>query len=322
MIELLILLAVLFAGIIMLAKGADSLVTGSSNLALSYGISLLVISLLIVSLGTSLPELFVSSLSSAQGQEGIALGNVLGSNIANILLVLGVAAVLKPIKMEDPLADRQMMILGAVSFLILVFVILGGFTAVVGLAFLVIYGLYAVSLLRTAGKERRLKAELESEAIQEIENLGVKKERPLISWIKVILGFAGVLIGSEALIYSAVGLADMFGISPGIIALSVVAFGTSLPELATCVVAALKSEDSISLGTIIGSNNFNALVVLGTAALISPIGIGEGMWSASLFMILAFAVLLSFFFHKKIPRWGGALMIALYAVYILTEYGV
>ncbi len=322
MIEILFLLAVLFVGIAMLAKGADSLVAGSSKLALSYGISLLIISLLIVSLGTSLPELFVSSLASAQGKNDIALGNVLGSNIANILLVLGVAALLRPMKMEDPLADRQMLILGAVSLLIPVFVIFGGFGRAVGLAFVVIYILYAISLLRTAGKERRLKAELESEAIQEIENLGVKKESKLMSWAKVILGFAGVLIGSEALIYSAVGLADIFGISSGVIALSVVAFGTSLPELATCVAASLKAEDSISLGTIIGSNNFNALVVLGTAALISPIGIGQGMLTASLFMMVAFAVLFSFFLYRKIPRWGGALMIAAYAVYILSEYGI
>ena len=315
-----ILFLILFIGIVLLSKGADILVSGSSNLALSYGVPLLIISLIIVSLGTSLPELFVSALSSAQGEKDIALGNVIGSNVANILLVLGIASLIRPVKMKDPLADREILILGLVTSVMLFFIVAGGFPLWVGPAFIIAYLIYLISLLRIARNER-IKAELESEAIEEIEEMALKKERTLISWAKVILGFAGVLIGSEALIYSAVGIADFFSIPSGIIALSLVAVGTSLPELATVVVASLRGSDAVSIGTIIGSNNFNILVVLGVAISIAPITTGAGMVTGGIFAILAFFLMAITQKTGVINRVFGVIMLLLYTLYIAIAYG-
>ena len=315
-----ILFLILFLGIILLSKGADILVQGSSSLAISYGVPLLIISLIIVSLGTSLPELFVSALSSAQGEKDIALGNVIGSNVANILLVLGLSALIRPVKMKDPLADREVLILGLVTAVMLLFIVYGGFPAWVGALFLVSYLIYLLSLFRIARNEM-IKAKLESEAIEEMEEIGVKKERPIISWIKVIIGFAGVLTGSELLIYSAVGIAEFFLVPSGIIALSLVAVGTSLPELATCVVASLRGTDAVSIGTIIGSNNFNILVVLGVAILISPISTGAGMVTGGIFAIISFFILALSQKYGVINRVTGAAMLFIYALYIATTYG-
>ena len=317
---ILFLFLILTIGIVLLSKGADILVQGSSNLALSYGIPLLIISLVIVSLGTSLPELFVSALSSAQGEKDIALGNVIGSNVANILLVLGVASLIRPVRMKDPLANREILILGLVTSVMLFFIVLGVLPVWVGMFFIIGYAAYIISLLRIARNER-IKAKLESEAIEEIEEMGIRKERPLISWIKVSLGFAGVLIGSEALIYSAVGIALAFSVPSGIIALSLVAVGTSLPELATCVVASLRGSDAVSIGTIIGSNNFNILVVLGVAVMISPISTGAGMLTGGLFAILSFFALAVLQKYGVINRVSGVLMLVAYALYIAMAYG-
>ena len=320
MMELALYSLALIFGILLLAKGADTLVSGSTKLALAYGIPVLIISLIIVSLGTSLPELLVSALSSAEGEKDIALGNVLGSNVANILLVLGIASLIQPVDMNDPLAGREMLILAAVSVIIFALVYIGGIGRMLGALFLLGYGIYVISLMRIASREKRIKEELEAEALENVDD--EEGERKWKSWAKVIIGLVAVVIGSKALIYSAVGLATFFGVPSGIIALSLIAFGTSLPELATAVVASLKGEDSVSLGTIIGSNNFNALVVLGTAALIAPIYTGAGMVMASLFMLLAVGILYVFFKFLRIPRWGGVLMLVIYAVYIGVEYTI
>lgn len=312
---------ILAIGIALLSKGADVLVQGSSNLALSYGVPLLIISLIIVSLGTSLPELFVSGLSSAQGETEISLGNVIGSNVANILLVLGVASLIRPVRMKDPLADREILILGLITSVMFFFIVYGNFPVWVGALFLVGYIVYLFSLLKIARNER-IKAKLESEAIEEIEEIGIRKERPLISWIKVLLGFAGVLTGSEALIYSAVGIAEFFHVPSGIIALSLVAIGTSLPELATCVVASLRGSDAVSIGTIIGSNNFNILVVLGVAVMISPISTGAGMLTGGFFAILSFFSLAIMQKYGVINRISGFIMLLAYVLYIAMAYGL
>jgi len=203
-----------------------------------------------------------------------------------------------------------------VIFLLVYF---GEFSRVIGALFLIGYGIYVISLLKIASREKKIKEELEAEALEAAEG---SDERMWKSWVKVIIGLVFVVIGSKALIYSAVGLAIFFGIPSGIIALSLIAFGTSLPELATCVVASLKGADSVSLGTIIGSNNFNALVVHGVAALIAPIGIGAGMVMASVFMLIAFAILYIFFRLVKIPMWGGVLMLVLYAIYSLQSHSL
>ena len=319
MMEVSFYVGALVIGILLLAKGADVLVSGSTKVALAYGVPLLIISLIIVSFGTSLPELLVSSFSSADGEKDIALGNVLGSNIANILLVLGIAAVIRPVDLDDPLAGREMLILGGISLLIFLLVYTIGFPRWIAVLLLVIYVVYLLSLLRIASKEKKIREELETEALEAVE--GEKKEDKLWkNWAMVFTGLIAVVIGSKALIYSAVGMAEFFGIPQGIIALSLIAFGTSLPELATCVVASLKKEDSISLGTIIGSNNFNALVVLGAAALIAPIGIGAGMLMASGFMLVSFGILFVFFKKLRIPRWGGVVMLTIYAIYTILEY--
>ncbi len=318
---IIILFLILAFGVFLLSKGADTLVEGSSNLALSYGVPILIISLIIVSTGTSLPELFVSSLSSAQGEADISLGNVIGSNVANILLVLGVASLIRPVRMKDPLADREVLILGMVTMIMLFFIVYGIFPRWIGALFLIGYIVYILSLLRIARNER-IRAKLEAEAIEEIEEIGLKKEKPAISWAKVVIGFTGVIIGSEALIYSAVGIAGFFSIPSGIIALSLVAVGTSLPELATCVVASRRGTDAVSIGTIIGSNNFNILVVLGTAALIAPISVGAGMLTGSFFAVLSFFALAVFQRYGVITRASGVIMLIAYAIYIAVAYGL
>jgi len=262
----------------MLYYGADWLVKGSSSLARNIGLQPVVIGLTVVAFGTSTPELVVSIVSSIKGKSMIAVGNIIGSNICNIALVLGMTSIFQPLKSSPSVIRRDIPIMLGISIYLLLISLnstigrIEGITLIFGILLYVYYNYSIVARKRCQGVE----------AITcDLEDISYISSRPRqLSYIGV--GIAGVVIGAELLIDSAVKIMEIFNVSEKFIGLTVVAFGTSLPELATSVVAAMRKELDISLGNLIGSNVFNILAVLGAAALVKPIQIPGGFVQSGL----------------------------------------
>jgi len=305
-------------GLLMLYYGANWLVQGSSSLAGSLGMQPIVIGLTVVAFGTSAPELVVSLVSTFKGKSMIAVGNVIGSNICNIALILGLTAIFQPIKTHPAVLKRDIPIMLGIS-LYLFFVScnstisrLEGVTLAVGIALYIYYN-YRIAT-RTSCEE--------TPALQcsQSDVAPIKSRGRQISWI--VAGIVGVVIGAELLIDSAVKIMTVFGVSEKFIGLTVVAFGTSLPELATSVIAALKKEMDISLGNLVGSNVFNILAVLGAAAMVRPIGIPGGFLESGL--IIDYAVMMAisalpFLMPRKtniLTRANGAVLLTTYGGYL------
>lgn len=305
-------------GLVMLYYGAGWLVRGSSSLAGSLGMQPIVIGLTVVAFGTSAPELVVSLVSSIKGKSMIAVGNIIGSNICNIALVLGMTALFQPIKCHPSVFKRDIPImLGITLYLLIVSANsfigrLEGMTLAAGIVAYIFYN-YRVATRTSCDKT-------------EVVPCDVAEIRPVdkrFSQIALILsGIAGVVIGAEVLIDSAVKIMTVFGVNEKFIGLTIVAFGTSLPELATSVIAALKKEMDISLGNLVGSNVFNILAVLGAAALVNPIAIPGGFVASGLFIdylvMMAVSALPLFMIRKSytISRLDGALLLTTYGGYL------
>ncbi|WP_294343233.1 calcium/sodium antiporter [uncultured Clostridium sp.] len=305
---------ILIIGFVLLIKGADYFVDGSSAIAKKVGIPSVIVGLTLVSLGTSAPELAVSVISSIQGNNGITLGNVIGSNLFNSLVVLGVSAMIVPlvIKKKDTKRDFSVNIFSTILVVVLTLVgfLLGGkvISRLDGIILLICTLIYMVILIfQSKGNN--------SEDISEIEDIKLSTKI-----ILSIIGVAGITIGGQLVVNSSKEIATTFGISDKLIGLTIVAIGTSLPELVTSVVAILKGEDDIALGNILGSNTFNLLLILGTASAINPIKV-----STSLFIDLAVLLVVTLFIgalvfinkkeEKTISRKEGFLLIMVYIVY-------
>ena len=305
---------ILIIGFVLLIKGADYFVDGSSAIATKVGIPPIIVGLTLVSLGTSAPELAVSVISSIQGNNGITLGNVIGSNLFNSLVVLGVSAMIVPlvIKKKDTKRDFSVNIFSTILVVVLTLVgfLLGGkvISRLDGIILLICTLIYMVILIfQSKGNN--------SEDISEIEDIKLSTKI-----ILSIIGVAGITIGGQLVVNSSKEIATTFGISDKLIGLTIVAIGTSLPELVTSVVAILKGEDDIALGNILGSNTFNLLLILGTASAINPIKV-----STSLFIDLAVLLVVTLFIgalvfinkkeEKTISRKEGFLLIMVYIVY-------
>jgi cation:H+ antiporter len=272
-----------------------------------------VVGLTVVAFGTSAPELVVSLLAAARKSEALAVGNVVGSNIANIGLILGLAALIRPLKAERGLIKREVPMMLAASFLFYGFAWTGMINRYSGgilfaglLAFLLYSGLTA--------KEHPEEVQTLEEELEEIQPpiSSVAKD-----WLLLILGLGGLLGGAQLLVGSAVYLARAIGVSEGIIGLTLVAGGTSLPELATSAVAALKKETEISVGNIIGSNLFNILAVVGLVSLVRPLPVEPG-WLLFQFpvMLLFSLALLPVMWNYKISRWEGGILLAAYLAFL------
>jgi len=301
-------------GIILLIKGADWLVDGSSSIASKMGISQLVIGLTFVAFGTSAPELAVSTLASISGNSGVAMGNILGSNIANILFILGTAAVIYPLKVEKNTAFREIpfSMLAALVLAILVNDVLIDGASVAeltrsdGLIMLSIFAIflyYVFSIAKNSNVEQEQMADLST----------------FRSVLYIIAGIVGLTYGGHLIVDSAVLMAEAWGLSQRVIGLTVVAIGTSLPELATSAVAAYKKNTDIAIGNVVGSNIFNIFWVLGISATIRPLP-GEAGVNLDIGLVLLSSALLMglLFFRKKhmLNRGHGILFLLLYFTYL------
>lgn len=255
----------LVGGLIMLFIGAEGLIRGSSNLAIKIGITPLVVGLTVVAFGTSTPELVVSLKAALLGNSSISLGNVVGSNIANIALILGVAALIRPLDVHANVIMREIPIMIVITVLFLFLLIDGELGFIDGLIFVIGLVIYLIVNVLLARKEKN--PEVDSEFKEGLKSkLGVP-----VSMVLMLAGLGLLILGANLFVQSAVAIAKMFNVSDAIIGLTIVAIGTSLPELITSIVASYKKEADIAIGNVVGSNIFNILGILGITALIIPI---------------------------------------------------
>jgi len=300
----------LIAGFIILLYSGNFLVKGGVSLARHYGISTLVVGVTIISFGTSAPELFVSLQAAVTGHPDIAIGNVIGSNIANIALVLGITALILPIPVKSNSIKIDWPIMMIAAILLYIFLINNVLQFWEGLLFAI---LLTAFLVWSIHKSR-------------IEQLLIKEETPapqlskLISILLIIGSSIGLAFGSNWLVNGASQIAHNFGVSEKIISITVIAFGTSVPELATSIIAATKKETDISIGNIIGSNIFNIFGILGITSIVKPIKISfvdyanELNWMVGIFILLLLVILP--FKGGKLYRWKGLILFLVYATYI------
>ncbi|MCE8512226.1 calcium/sodium antiporter [Ruegeria pomeroyi] len=307
-------------GLVILLLAGDALVRGAVNLSLRLGVPALIVSLTIVAFGTSAPELLISIKAVLEHAPGIALGNVVGSNTANILLVLGVPALLATLHTSECDSRRNyvLMILASVLFIGLAFC--GTFTATSGLILLAGLGLMLANAFREAHAHR--KACGDPCADDDLEVL--EEADPDMPWwrigIYLLLGLIGLPMGAHLLVDNASIIARTYGVSETVIGLTLVAVGTSLPELATTVMAALRRQADVALGNVIGSNMFNLLAIIGVATMFGPIPVDPEFLSFDLWVMLAASLLLIpfVFFKWDITRTWGVFLTGIYLVYIVV----
>lgn len=300
--------AALVAGFVLLVKGADFFVDGAVGIAARFGIPQLVIGLTIAAMGTSMPEAAVSITSALKGSAGITVGNVVGSNIMNILVILGLTAVITPIAVQRSTRRFEIPGMIAVSILFLVFGYTGGEIVLFeGIIMWLVFIGYLGYLLWIA---KNNKAEESGEED--------KKWSLPVQLIAIVGGIAAIVLGSDLAVDGATAIAKAFGMSDRIIGLTIVAFGTSLPELVTSVTAARRGKADIAIGNIVGSNIFNILFVAGTTALITPVVFEAKFVVDSIIAIVAAVILLVSVCNKdmKLKRPAGAVMLVCYGVYL------
>ena len=304
------------AGLILLFLGGEGLVRGSVTLAERLGISKLLIGLVIVGFGTSTPELLVSVKAALGGAPEIALGNAVGSNIANVLLIVGLASVITPILGWERTAVREALVAALVSLAALVLVQGEVITKLEGIAMLVALAGYLFASYWLEKKDP--KAKTFQHATEEFEDIPLP--RPWLAPILALGGIVALVFGADLLVEGGVNIARVFGVPDAVIGLSLVAIGTSLPELATAVVAAIRRHSDVVLGNVIGSNIFNILAILGVTAVIQPIAVSSRFREIDTPVMLGVALLLLalLFVSKSIGRLWGLLMLALYAAYMVT----
>ena len=312
------------AGLAGLFFGGEWLVKGSSRLARSFGISALIIGLTIVAIGTSTPELIVSVDAALRGSSDISVGNIIGSNIANIGLILGIAGLISPMVVKTSLVRREIPIMVGVTLLLLLLV--GDGTISQGDGLLLLVGMVAfISLLiyaeqRASAAEQALEAGVEAELEAEIDGNITAKQRPREA-LRVVLGIALLVVGARLTVAGAVALARGIGVSELVIGITLVAVGTSLPELATSVVAAFRGEADISIGNVVGSNIANILLILGVTSVISPVSVAPQIIRLDIWVALGFAlVLFPFALNQKLTRWEAGVLLAVYIGYILVTF--
>jgi cation:H+ antiporter len=312
---MLIPIAQIIGGFILLVWGADRLVAGASATARNLGVSPLVIGLTIVAFGTSAPELVVSAMAAFQGNPGLAVGNAIGSNIANIGLILGLTALIYPLRVESEVLKRE--------YPLLMLIMIGSFIMAADLVYdrtegwLMLFGLVALIIWMVRfGLRRGPRDPLAEEFAAEIPS--DMPMRVAVMWL--LVGLVILPLSSRFLVEGAVSIAQSLAVSDAVIGLTIVAFGTSLPELAAALTSALRKEDDLAIGTVIGSNMFNILGVLGIAATISPVRIEQLMLRQDFPVMFLLTVLLFFMAYGirgpgRISRKSGGLLLAIYGCY-------
>ncbi|APZ51995.1 calcium/sodium antiporter [Salipiger abyssi] len=307
-------------GLVILLLAGDALVKGAVNLSLRVGIPALIVSLTIVAFGTSAPELLISIQAALEGVPGIALGNVVGSNTANVLLVLGIPALIAVMQTSTHDTRKSYVIMLAASVLFIAMAFRGVFDRLSGFVLLAVLAVILSDSVRDALRHRREgKHDPELEDLEEPE--GADPDMP--GWKIALflgLGLVGLPLGADLLVDSATEIAHMFGVPDTVIGLTLVALGTSLPELATTVMAAIRRQADVALGNVIGSNLFNLLAIIGVAALIKPMPVDPEFLRFDLWVMLGASLLLMpfVFWGRDLGRVWGVILSALYVGYIVV----
>lgn len=309
----------LIVGLVLILLGADALVNGASAVARKYGISEFVVGLTIVGIGTSAPELIVSAISAINGSSDIAIGNVVGSNISNVFMILGVTAIIAPITLTKSNLKYDLPIALGVSLLLFVlaydsiflgkeFNVISRWDGLILIAMFVLFMIYSFKS-SASGDQNEESAESENGKVNIVKSV-----------LLIICGLVGLVLGGRLFVNSGSDIARGFGVSDAFIGITVMAVGTSLPELAASVNAAIKKKGQMALGNVIGSNIFNILLILGTSSIIRPLTLGGitmidmGMMILTTVMIMLSALLIS---KKEIKRGVGALFFMIYIAYIV-----
>lgn len=337
-----LMLALIIGGLLLLFAGGEMLVRGSVGVARRLGMSELLIGLTLVGFGTSMPELVTSLQALSDGAVGISVGNVIGSNVANVLLVIGAACLICPIITNPRALARDGLVMVAVTILFAAVLWFDGFTRLVGIGFIALLAAYlvvSVILDRRKSSAAGLVHSGEAEVIETREPL----------WLSLVLalaGIGGVVLGAKLLVTGGSDLARAFGISETVIGLSIVAVGTSLPELVTSIVSALKGKADVALGNVIGSNIFNILGIMGVSAAVYPFSVisqpepsgskpvdveameyapGESLVTMQDMGALALSVFLLILFAytgRKLARWEGMVLLGAYALYMALSFNL
>lgn len=307
--EMVLQILLIAVGFTMLVKGADWFVDGSSGIAIKFGIPQLIIGLTIVAMGTSAPEAAVSISAALQGSADITVGNIVGSNILNVLIILGVSAVIVPLRVSQSTirVDIPMVLIASVLLLWLGWN--GNLNWLAGAIMLVVFAAYMAYLFITAMKHKE-------ETSEEATNLSIGK-----AILFAVIGLILIVWGSDVTVDAATKLATLWGMSPRFIGLTIVALGTSLPELCTSVMAARKGNADIAIGNIVGSNLFNILFVVGISAVITPVPFqSKFIFDTVISIGIIILLWLCCFKQKKLNRWAGVLFLLCYAAYFTVIF--
>lgn len=296
----------LLVGFVLLIKGADFFVDGSSSVARLLGIPGFVIGLTVVAMGTSAPEAAVSITAGISGSNEIAISNIIGSNLFNLLVVAGLSAVIKPYKIENTILKRDFPVNVAVSGILLIMLLLGGSVSRIdGIILLALFVGYIALVLVKAFKNRETSIDPE-----------VKTMSPVLSVVCIVGGLAAVILGGDLVVDNAVAIAQALNWSETFIGLTIIAIGTSLPELVTSIVAAKKGESGLALGNVIGSNLFNIMFILGLSTAITPIATDSSMIINAIILLAVTALIYIFSMIKKsLGRIVGGVCVAGYFAY-------
>jgi cation:H+ antiporter len=312
-------IVMLIAGLALLIAGGELLVRGASKLAVSLGISPLVVGLTVVAFGTSAPEFAVSIQAALSGQVDIALGNVVGSNIFNVLFILGISALIVPLIVSAQIVRQEVPIMIGASLLLAAFAFDGSIVRwEAGVLFALLLTYTAFLIIQSRRESQAIQAEYAGEA-----RIGAQRhwdDRLPVQLLLIVAGLVLLVFGSRWLVTAAVAIAQSFGVSELVIGLTIVAAGTSLPEVAASITAALRGQRDIAVGNVIGSNTFNILGVVGLSGLVAPLplAVPQSLLEFDLLVMLAvaFACLPVFFTGATIARWEGAVFLGYYIAYV------
>lgn len=304
-------------GLLFLIFGGELLVRGASKLALILDISPLVIGVTIVAFGTSAPELLISLTSALSGSSDLAMGNVIGSNICNLSLVLGFTALMAPVSVNPNSIRIDWPVTMAASVLLYILAQSGTIELWNGLLFIAILLMYLIFLIRSSRKETKSMQGDKDLVVEEGQKVSIWKHVALI-----IVGGLGLYFGSEWFVGGAKILAESLGVSERVIGLSVLALGTSLPELVTAIVASYKKETDIAIGNLLGSNVFNILMILGITSIITPVNVSQLLIDFDMLWMLGITALIWPFMvtEKTLARWEGAVLLLIYLVYAYVAF--
>lgn len=308
-------------GFVLLIKGADFLVEGSSNIAKKFHIPEILIGLTIVSIGTSMPELFVSTTSAIQGRSDMAMGNVIGSNVCNLLLILGLSTVIKPVKFQK---ETRLIEIPLCLTLTIIFMTLcntgEGIARGEAIILLVLFALFIIYTIIMGKNADKFDKEVQNTRGEDTSDISMLK-----NIVYVILGIIALKFGGDLTVDNSVIIANHFGISEQIISLTILAIGTSLPELVTSVTAAFKGNSDIAIGNIIGSNIFNMLLIIGVASMINPI-LYNFKYNVDMAILIAGTLLLALFPiippKNEMNRGNGLIYLAFYAIYMVILFNI